>query len=44
VSKIFEMPVISIISLANIIEFLEQKQDSVEQLEIIKVYRLKYGV
>ncbi len=44
VSKIFEMPVISIISLANIIEFLEQKQDSVEQLEIIKVYRLKYGL
>jgi DNA-binding NtrC family response regulator len=44
VSKNFEMPVISIISLANIIEFLEQDQKSTEQLEIIRAYRLKYGV
>lgn len=44
VSKNFEIPVISIIALTDIIEFLEQAGDSAEQLEIIKAYCLKYGV
>ena len=44
VSEHFKMPVISIISLANIIEFLELDKNSEKQLEIIKQYRLKYGV
>jgi hypothetical protein len=38
------MPVISIISLTNIIEFLEQLENSTEPLDNIKAYRLKYGV
>lgn len=44
VSERFNMPVISIISLAQIIEFLELDKNTVHQLEIIKAYRLKYGV
>jgi len=44
VSERFKMPVISIISLTNIIEFLEQDDSSAEQLEIIKLYRLEYGI
>ena len=44
VSERFKMPVISIISLTNIIEFLEQDESLAEQLEIIKLYRLEYGI
>jgi len=44
VSERFAMPVISIISLTQIIEFLELDGKSAEQLEIIKTYRLKYGI
>lgn len=44
VSERFNMPVISIISLTQIIEFLEQSNDAKDQLEIIKAYRLEYGV
>ncbi len=44
VSERFNMPIISIISLAQIIEFLELSDNSAEQLEIIKTYRLQYGV
>jgi len=44
VSERFAMPVIAIISLTQIIEFLELDGKSSEQLEIIKAYRLKYGV
>jgi len=44
VSERFKIPVISIISLANIIEFLELDKNSKNQLEIIKQYRLRYGV
>jgi len=44
VSEQFNIPVISIISLPQIIEFLEQKKDSKDQLEIIKTYRLQYGI
>ncbi|MCK5831467.1 MAG: orotate phosphoribosyltransferase [Methylococcales bacterium] len=44
VSERFKIPVISIISLENIIEFLELDGNSANQLEIIKQYRLKYGI
>ena len=44
VSEHFKIPVISIISLKNIIEFLELNGNSANQLEIIKQYRLNYGV
>jgi len=44
VSERFKMPVISIISLMQIIEFLEQDGQSEQQLEIIKGYQLKYGI
>ena len=44
VSECFKIPVISIISLANIIKFLELDKNSEKQLETIKLYRLKYGV
>jgi len=44
VSERFAMPVISIISLTQIIEFLEIEGGSAEQLEIIKAYRLQYGI
>ncbi len=43
VSERFNMPVISIISLKQIIEFLEQEGQSSEQLAIIKNYRSTYG-
>jgi orotate phosphoribosyltransferase len=39
----FKMPVLSIISLADIIEFLEQQQTSTGHLGIIKAYRLNFG-
>ncbi len=39
----FNIPVISIISLTQIIEFLAINKNSTEQLEMIKTYRLKYG-
>ncbi len=44
VSERFNMPVISIISLKQIIEFLEQEGQSSEQLAIIKNYRSTYGI
>lgn len=44
VSKHFSMPVISIISLNQIIEFLELDENFREQLEIIKKYRINYGI
>ncbi len=40
----FGIPVISIISLNNIIAFLELDESSTKQLELIKQYRLNYGV
>ncbi|MCF6202776.1 MAG: orotate phosphoribosyltransferase [Methylococcaceae bacterium] len=40
----FGLPVISIISLSNIIAFLELDKSSTKQLELIKQYRLNYGV
>ncbi len=44
VSERFNMPVISIISLTQIIEFLALSDNSSKQLEIIKTYRLQYGI
>ena len=44
VSERFKIPVLSIISLADIIEFLELDGNSAEQLKIIKEYRLNYGI
>ena len=44
VSESYNMPVFSIISLADIIEFLEQSGNSSEQLSIIREYRQQYGI
>lgn len=44
VSELYKIPVISIICLTQIIEFLELNKNSAKQLEMIKAYRLKYGV
>ncbi len=44
VSEQFGIPVISIISLPQIIKFLELTEGSTEQLKIIKAYRLEYGL
>jgi orotate phosphoribosyltransferase len=44
VKERFNIPVISIISLTDIIEFLETEGSSTNQLEIIKKYRLQYGI
>ena len=44
VSERFKIPVLSIISLTDIIEFLELDGNSAEQLKIIKEYRLNYGI
>ncbi|MDD1620001.1 MAG: orotate phosphoribosyltransferase [Methylococcaceae bacterium] len=44
VSAQFGIPVIAIISLANIVEFIEQSDASSEKLAIIKTYRQKFGV
>lgn len=44
VSERFKIPVLSIISLTDIIEFLELDNRSAEQLKIIKEYRLNYGI
>lgn len=44
-SELFKIPVISIISLAHIIEFLEQGNESdQQQLKVINEYRLSYGI
>ncbi len=44
VERDFGMPVISIISLADLIEYLEQQGDRADQVESIKAYRLAYGI
>lgn len=43
VSKLFKIPVISIISLSHIMEFLELNNKT-KQLKIIKEYHLQYGI
>ncbi len=44
VSRQFSMPVIAIICLAEIIEFIEQDQHFTDKLPIIQAYRQQYGV
>lgn len=44
VSTQFGIPVIAIISLANIVEFIEQHDGNSEKLAIIKSYRQQYGI
>ncbi len=44
VKERFNIPVIPIISLTDIIEFLETEGSSTNQLDIIKKYRLQYGI
>ncbi len=44
VSESYGIPVFSIISLADIIEFLEQGNQLTEQLAVIREYRQQYGI
>jgi orotate phosphoribosyltransferase len=44
VSELFKMPVVSIISLTDIIDFLKKNKDSEKHLALIKAYRLNYGI
>ncbi len=44
VSEQFNIPVISIVSLTQIIDFLELNGDYNGHLEIIKTYRVQYGI
>ena len=44
VEQRFNIPVVAIICLANIIEFLEMSDENNEQLAIIKNYQEQYGV
>jgi orotate phosphoribosyltransferase len=44
VSAQFDIPVIPIISLANIIDFIQNSDETGEKLAIIKAYRQQYGV
>lgn len=44
VANQFEMPVISIISLAEIVEFIEQDDRFADKLPIIRAYRQQYGI
>ncbi len=44
ISQKLKIPIFSIISFANIIEYLETNEDANNKLAIIKEYRLNYGV
>ncbi len=44
VSQQFGIPVLAIISLAEIIEFIEQDPDFIDKLTIISSYRQQYGI
>jgi len=44
VRESYSIPVFSIISLTDIIEFLEQERDSEVQLTLIRAYRQRYGI
>ncbi|MGZ4958503.1 MAG: orotate phosphoribosyltransferase [Methylomonas sp.] len=44
VSSQFGIPVIAIISLADIVEFIEETETGSEKLAIIKAYRQQYGI
>ncbi|CAM4050412.1 orotate phosphoribosyltransferase [Vibrio neonatus] len=44
VERDFNCSIISIVSLTDLITFLEEKGDNAEQLESVKAYRAQYGV
>ncbi|MFC5078943.1 Orotate phosphoribosyltransferase [Vibrio thalassae] len=44
VERDFGCAVISIVSLTDLITFLEEKGDNAEQLEAVKAYRAEYGI
>jgi len=44
VEKEFKVPVISIVCLGNLINYLETENSTQEQIDAIKAYREKYGV
>lgn len=44
VERDYKMPVISIISLADLIEYLEEQGDKAEELAAIRNYRDEYGI
>ncbi|MEH6472844.1 MAG: orotate phosphoribosyltransferase [Halopseudomonas sp.] len=44
VERDFGMPVISIISLADLIDYLDQQGDRVAEVESIRAYRQSYGI
>ncbi len=44
VERDFGCAVISIVSLSDLITFLEEKGDNAEQLEAVKAYRAEYGI
>ncbi|WP_162062296.1 orotate phosphoribosyltransferase [Vibrio taketomensis] len=44
VERDFGCAVISIVSLGDLITFLEEKGDNAEQLEAVKAYRAEYGI
>ncbi|MGY6274493.1 orotate phosphoribosyltransferase [Methylomonas sp. MgM2] len=44
VSSKFDIPVVSIISLAEIIEFIERDHDYADKLPVIRSYREQYGI
>lgn len=44
VERDYKMPVISIVSLSDLIEYLSEKGDMTEELEAIRKYREEYGI
>ncbi len=44
VERDFSCPVVSIVSLGDLITYLEEKGDNAQQLEAVKAYREEYGV
>jgi len=44
VERDYKMPVISIVSLSDLIEYLSEKGDMAEELEAIRKYREEYGI
>ncbi|MGN2611420.1 hypothetical protein ACTFQ6_05810 [Aliivibrio fischeri] len=44
VERDFNCSIISIVSLTDLISFLEEKGDNAEQLEAVKAYRAEFGI
>ncbi|MBP3140636.1 orotate phosphoribosyltransferase [Aliivibrio fischeri] len=44
VERDFNCSIISIVSLTDLISFLEEKGDNAEQLEVVKAYRAEFGI